>query len=63
MSLHDTVINKYGYKVPTSSTQWSRQVRWLFENLGHQGGRWDYSQTHFYFLDEQDKILFLLRWS
>jgi hypothetical protein len=56
-------IKKFQYSYPTRASLWERQVDWMYKNIGILGEDWDYRKTTFWFTTEQDKVLFILRWS
>lgn len=42
---------------------WHLHKKWCVENIGYKGEQWTYKNGgHFYFADEKDMMLFLLRW-
>ena len=46
--------------------QWSAMAEWCYENLYHGGyyePMWHHQYPSFYFRDEKEYTLFLLRWS
>lgn len=46
--------------------QWSAMVEWCYENLyhgGHYEPNWHHQWPTFYFRDEREYTLFLLRWA
>lgn len=45
----------------TEST--NEAMDWCHENLGKSGSRWFEKEKKFYFKDEKDMTLFVLRWS
>ena len=38
-------------------------INWCKENLGKSGSRWFEKEHSFYFKDEKDMTMFILRWS
>ena len=38
-------------------------IEWCHENFGKSGARWFEKKKKFYFKDEKDMTLFILRWS
>jgi hypothetical protein len=55
----------YPYKVdmPKRQLQWFPRYTWLKDNLGQKGQRWTAKAHCFWFKDEGDLILYLLRWT
>jgi hypothetical protein len=54
-------VNIGGHTVPA---MYYSHKQWCVEHVGYKGERWDYKQGgHFYFADEKDMTLFLLKWS
>ncbi len=45
---------------PVNLRDWDNQVNWLIEKMGD---RWWTEHNHFYFHNETDMILFILRFS
>lgn len=41
----------------------NQAVSWCEENLGKSGSRWFEKDSKFYFKDEKDMSMFILRWS
>lgn len=39
---------------------WRELSTWCSENI--EKGKWDYAFEHFFFVREEDQLLFLLRW-
>lgn len=58
-----SIKENFAWSTICSSRDFRHQAQWVIDNLGPQGIRWEYSQTKYYLKTEQDKLLFLLRWS
>ena len=52
----------YPYFYPCTGSIFEEQSRWMYATYGKIGDRWDYWRTVFWFKDEKDYTLFLLRW-
>lgn len=49
-----------------SMAQWQEMAEWCYENLYHGGyyePRWHHQYPSFYFKDEKEYMLFLLKWA
>lgn len=68
------IHNRYVASVESPATQydpvnghryqgWAPCIRWCEQQFGDEGGWWYNTEGVFEFVDEQDYIMFLLRWS
>ena len=57
---------KYRLKYPRTSdgwiTRWRNVTNWCNETIGIGNWDWDHISEEFIFKNDQDRILFLLRW-
>lgn len=53
----------YPYFHPCTASKFEKQSEWMYATYGKIGVRWDYWRTTFWFKDERDYTLFLLRWT
>ena len=60
-------VKRFDHITPFSDdAQWARMIEWCRENLyhgGHYEPNWTAQYPSFYFFDEKEYTLFLLRWS
>ncbi len=48
---------------PNVTSNTNDAIAWCQENFGKSGSRWFEKENKFYFKDEKDKTVFILRWS
>ena len=61
----------YPYKYPTKmrkrNPEWQEQLAWMIATFGRRTGttqdRWRANAGYYWFKDERDAVVFLLRWS
>ncbi len=58
-----TMHPKFKYSVPANATNWEVQITWMLNKFGEIGSEWDYHRTRFWFTNEQDQLLFVLKWT
>jgi hypothetical protein len=52
----------YHVSVPKLHSQWWPRYQWMRSQLGARGSRWTHRDNCFWFKDEGDLVLYLLRW-
>ncbi len=66
-STRKVFVKRFDHLTPFSNdAQWARMLEWCQENLyrgGHYEPNWRAQYPSFYFTDEKEYTLFLLRWS
>jgi len=67
VSTRKVFVKRFDHITPFSNNaQWARMLQWCFDNLyhgGHYEPNWTAQYPSFYFWDEKEYTLFLLRWS
>lgn len=59
------MIEAYPFHVPipTRYLAWSPRLAWLREQFGDDDNRWCVSAHYYWFRNEADYLMFLLRWN
>jgi len=53
----------YSCAATLPSKTWEKQVEWLSANIGQLSLAWEYRTARFYFKQEKDLAMFLLKWA
>ena len=56
-------LEGFPYSVLSNTLWWADQFVWIHDHIGEAGVDWQYHKVRWYFKREQDKVLFLLKWS
>lgn len=60
---HAPIERGFKFNCYVTARTWPEQIRWLLEILGPIGDKWEYHRSEVWFKTEEDRIMFLLRWT
>lgn len=65
LSLVSRLSKTYPHLIPIrkKNMQWVEQIAWLQENVGERGTLWVMKLDYFWFIHQEDAVIFALRFS